>query len=70
MRKFQLTLAFLLLMFPALLSAQQGSGAGRYAQIKGKVTLESAQGEPVGFATGICCHRMCTPPQKWTVHMP
>lgn len=47
MLKFRTTVAFLLMMLPLALFAQNG----KFAQIKGKVTMENAQGEPVSFAT-------------------
>ncbi len=47
MLKFRTAAAFLLMMLPLALFAQNG----KFAQIKGKVTMENAQGEPVGFAT-------------------
>ena len=51
MFKLKLLAALFVMMLPAALSAQQSKDAGKYAQIKGVVTMESAQGEPVGFAT-------------------
>ena len=47
MLKLRTAAAFLLMMLPLALFAQNG----KFAQIKGKVTMENAQGEPVGFAT-------------------
>ena len=47
MLKFRTAVAFLLMMLPLALFAQNG----KFAQIKGKVTMENAQGEPVSFAT-------------------
>ncbi len=51
MKRCSFIAAFLLLVLPAALFAQQGNNADRYAQIKGKVVMENPQGEPVGFAT-------------------
>lgn len=51
MKRCSFIAAFLLLVLPAALFAQQGSDAAKYAQIKGKVVMENPQGEPVGFAT-------------------
>ena len=51
MKRCSFIAAFLLLVLPAALFAQQGSEAAKYAQIKGKVVMENPQGEPVGFAT-------------------
>ena len=51
MYKLRLLAALFVMMLPVALSAQQSKDAGKYAQIKGVVTMESAQGEPVGFAT-------------------
>lgn len=51
MRKLKILVASVLAMLPLCLMAQQENGTGKYAQIKGTITMESAQGEPVGFAT-------------------
>ncbi|MBQ5828558.1 MAG: TonB-dependent receptor [Bacteroidales bacterium] len=51
MNKFKLFAALLLLVLPLGIFAQQGNGAGKYAQIKGTVTMADPKGEPVGFAT-------------------
>ena len=51
MRKLKILVASVLAMLPLCLMAQQGNGTGKYAQIKGTVTMEGTQGEPVGFAT-------------------
>ena len=51
MKRCSFIAAFLLLVLPAALFAQQGSEAAKYAQIKGKAVMENPQGEPVGFAT-------------------
>ena len=47
MLKLKTAAAFLIMMLPLALFAQNG----KFAQIKGKVTMENAQGEAVSFAT-------------------
>ena len=51
MRNLKVTIAFIIMMLPVALFAQQKDGSDKYAQIKGTVTMADPQGEPVGFAT-------------------
>ena len=44
MNKFKLFAALLLLVLPLGIFAQQGNGAGKYAQIKGTVTMADPKG--------------------------
>lgn len=51
MRRFFSIFAALLILLPSGLFAQHGKDTGRYAQIKGTVTMEGEAAEPVAFAT-------------------
>ncbi|MBO7269108.1 MAG: TonB-dependent receptor, partial [Bacteroidales bacterium] len=51
MSRLNLFTAILLLLLPVSVFAQQGNGAGKYAQIRGTVTMADPVDEPVGFAT-------------------
>ena len=51
MRNLKVTIAFIIMMLPVALFAQQKGDSDKYAQIKGTVTMADPKGEPVGFAT-------------------